>query len=280
MRRPILLLLVLLCSCLAGCTSVFLYPDRVRYPGDRTLGTGAEDVWIRAHDGGQLHALHLPAQGPSRATVLYLHGNAENLSSHIRAVGWLPARGYSVLALDYRGYGRSSGKASVAGIHQDANAALDWLLAHEGDTPLIVFGQSLGGSVAIRLVADAASRQRIAAVIADSAFSSYRDVAREKLGQVWLTWALQWPLSLLISDGYSAIDVVERIAPIPLLLIHGERDPIVDARHSRRLHEAAHEPRELWLIPDGRHTDAVLRAPVRERLVDFMNAAVERAGDR
>ena len=277
MLPRVLLCWLLLTAGLSGCTSVFLYPDHVQYFRDRALGTPAEDVWIPARDGGELHALYLPAQGSSRATVLYLHGNAENVSSHVHAVRWLPAQGYSVLALDYRGYGRSSGDASVDGLHEDAEAALGWLAARQSDAPLIVFGQSLGGSVAIRVVADTALRERIVAVIADSAFASYRSVAREKLGQVWLTWPLQWPLSLLISDRYSAVGVVDRISPIPLLLMHGTRDVIVDSGNSQRLYDAAREPKDLWLIPDGLHTDSVSREPVRARLLEFLNAAIERA---
>lgn len=276
--RVCVLLLVWLSLCgLSGCTSVFLYPDRVHHLAERDLGTPAQDIWITAADGSDLHALYLPAGETPRATVLFLHGNAENLSSHVHAVAWLPDRGYAVLALDYRGYGRSQGAASVAGLHEDAAAALDWLRARQdrradGGAPVVIYGQSLGASVAIRLVATAASRERITAVIAESAFSSYRGIAREKLAQAWLTWPLQWPLSWLISDRHAAIDVVDRISPVPLLLIHGERDLIVDADHSRRLYAAAGEPRELWLIPQGRHIDAPRREPVRERMVRFLDA--------
>ena len=283
---------------LSGCTGLFLHPDQVHYLPDRTLGTPAQDVWIDTLDGSRLHALLLPAQGRPRASLLFLHGNAENLSSHVHAVTWLPARGYEVLALDYRGFGRSQGEASVDAIHEDARAALDWLTARYtnlsnladstdsadarddgdggGDTardmPLVVYGQSLGASVAIRLVAQQAqARTRVAAVIADSPFASYRGIAREKLGQVWLTWPLQWPLSLLISDRHAAIDVVGRISPVPLLLIHGERDRVVPAEHSRRLFTAAGEPKDLWLIPEGGHIDAVRRESLRTRLLAFLD---------
>ena len=277
--RPLALLC--LCLMLSGCTGVFLRPDRVGYLPDRALGTPAEDVWIAAADGSKLHALHLPAQGRTRATLLFLHGNAENLSSHIHAVSWLPAQGYAVLALDYRGYGRSPGSANVDSIHEDAATALAWLVARPAAEtgPLIVYGQSLGGSVTMSLVAGAPAeqRQRIAAVIADSAFSCYRGIAREKLGQFWLTWPLQWPLSWLVSDRYSAVDVVDRISPIPLLLIQGERDTVVSAGHAQRLYAAARDPKALWLLPKGTHIDAVYRESVRVRLLEYLDAASSRA---
>lgn len=265
---------------LSACTSVFLYPDRVQYLQNRPLATTAEEVWLTAADGSALHALYLPAGGSSRATLLYLHGNAENLSSHIHAVTWLPAQGYSVLALDYRGFGRSQGTASIAAVHEDAESALAWLVARDSDTrlPVILYGQSLGGSVAVRLAARTALRDRIAAVVAESPFASYRGIARDKLAQFWLTWPLQVPLSWLISDRYAAVDVVADLAPIPLLLIHGERDAVVGAQHSQRLFEAARDPRDLWRIPEGGHIDATRQHEVRRRLLEFLAAVSARGG--
>lgn len=270
-----LLAVLLVCGALCGCTSVFIYPDRVQHLPGRPLGTPVEDIWITAPDGSKLHALYLPAQTAPRASLLFLHGNAENLSSHVHAVSWLPAQGFSVLAVDYRGFGRSQGSASVGAMHEDAAVALAWLAARDAQVPLIVFGQSLGGSIALRLVAESPLRPRVVGVIADSAFSSYRGLAREKLAALWLTWPLQVPMSMLISDKHSAIDIVDRISPIPLLLIHGERDAVVNAQHSARLYEAAAEPKALWLIPDAAHIAATRREPVRERLIEYLHAMTE-----
>lgn len=270
------LALMLLCAALSGCTSVFLYPDRAQHLPGRPLGTAAEDVWINARDGSRLHALYLPTQSTPRATLLHLHGNAENLSSHAHLVSWLPARGYAVLSIDYRGYGRSEGEARVEALHEDAESALAWLVDRGADAtgPLVVLGQSIGGSVAIRAVAQSPLREHVRAVIADSAFSAYRRIAREKLAGPWLTWPLQWPLSLLISDRFAAVDVVADISPIPLLLIHGDRDLIVDASHSQRLFDAAREPKALWRIAEGEHIDALRRGAVQERLIEYLDGTL------
>jgi len=276
LRRVSVIWMLMLVSMLAGCTNVFLQPDRIAHFPGRSVETPVTDVWITAADGTALHALYLPAPGSARATVLYLHGNAENLSSHIHLARWLPGRGYNLLALDYRGYGRSEGRASVAGLHQDVQAALAWLAEHD-DGPLVLYGHSLGGSVAIHAAATSPHRVRIAAVIADSAFASYRGIAREKLGQLWLTWPLQWPLSWLISDRYAALPVVGQLSPIPLLLIHGERDPVVPPHHAESLFAAAGEPRALWRIPQGGHIDAVRRAEVRDRMHAYLDAVTDRS---
>lgn len=266
-----------LCCCMAGCTSVFLQPDRVQYFTKRTLDTPAQDTWIAARDGSELHALYLPAHGVRRGTILYLHGNAENLSSHIYMVNWLPADGYAVLALDYRGYGRSQGNASIDAAHEDAESALAWLVAQGASNtgPLIVLGQSLGASIGIRVVARSPLHDHVAAVIADSAFASYRRIAREKLAAFWLSWPLQWPLSLLISDRYAPIDVVADLAPIPLLLIHGEQDAVVDAHHAQALYAAAGQPKALWLVPHCEHIGALRRETVRQRLRDYLDGVTQ-----
>lgn len=252
----------------AGCTQLFLHPGHMQVLHPDTLGLRYEDVWLPAPDGARLHGWYLPAAAPSRGTVLHLHGNAENITTFIKAVHWLPAAGYNVLLVDYRGYGRSEGVATIDTVHEDAGLALDAALARPG--PLFVFGQSLGGSAAIYAVAHHPQRARVAAVIAEGAFSSYRRIAREKMGQAWFTWPLQWPLSFLFSERYAAGRAVAALAPVPLLVVHGENDPVVPPSHARRLFEAAREPRELWIVPGAGHVDAFTRAENREVLLAFL----------
>lgn len=277
--RPLICLLLAGAMGLAGCTQIFLQPDRVAHYPERSFGTPTEDVWIES-EGLRLHALLMPASGKPLATVLYLHGNAENLSTHAHLVSWLPAQGYTVLALDYRGYGTSGGERDIDGAHADAQAALAWLVARGAELtgPLIVFGQSIGASIAIRTVAASPERGHVAALISDSGFSSYRRIAREKLALLWLTWPLQWPLSFLMSDRYAAIDVVAQISPIPLLILHGDADVVVDVSHAQRLYDAAREPKDLWIVPGGNHIDATLHKPVRQRLLDYLRMVADANG--
>lgn len=263
---------------LGGCSQLFLHPNQEQVLHPEKLGLRYEDVWLTAPDGAKLHGWYLPAEN-ARGSVLHLHGNAENISTFIAAVHWLPARGYNVLLVDYRGYGRSEGYATVDNVHEDAALALQYLLDRPGGGPVAVFGQSLGGSAAIYAVAHAPDPARIGAVIAEGAFSSYSRIAREKMNRFWLTWPLQWPLSLLFSDRYAAQDAVARLGSVPLLQIYGERDEVVPPSHARILSEAARGPRELWMVPGGRHVDTFTRAPGREenrerltRYLDSMRA--------
>lgn len=272
LARAIALALVLAAP-LAGCTNVFLQPDRREHLPQRPLGTAAEALRIPVTDTETLSALWLPTPTPARAHLLFLHGNAENLSSHVHAVTWLPAAGYAVLAIDYRGYGRSDGVATLDHAQADAAAGLRWLAERDPQTPIIVFGQSLGAAIGLHLAATTPLHGRIAAVVADSGFAGYRRIAREKLAAFWLTWPLQGPLSWTISDRDDPQAVIHRIAPIPLLLIHGERDAVIPPAHADTLLARAGEPKTLWRLPAGQHIDSMRRDEIRERLKVWLDAA-------
>jgi uncharacterized protein len=253
----------------AGCTQIFLQPGHMQVLHPARLGLAWEDVWLPSLDGARMHGWWLPAAAPARGTVLHFHGNAENITTFLGAVHWLPAAGYNVLLVDYRGYGRSEGVATIDGVHEDARVAIDAALARPG--PLFVFGQSLGGSIAVHAVAHHPERARIKAVIAEGAFAGYRRIAREKMNALWLTWPVQWPASLLFSDRYAAQDAAAMLAPVPLLVVHGTDDVVVAPSHARRLYEAAREPRELWLVP-GPHVAAFTKLENRERLLAYLAA--------
>lgn len=256
----------------SGCTSVFFQPQRMQYLTPDEIGLVYEDVYFRNSDGLMLHGWFLPARGNAKGTVLFLHGNAQNISTHIASVHWLPAQHYNVFLPDYRGYGLSEGEASLAGVQDDINSAMDYLL-HRPDLDskrIVILGQSLGGALAIYNVAHSPYRQKIKALIVESAFSDYRDIAREKLASFWLTWPLQWPLALTINNDYSPLTVVSKVSPIPLLIIHGDNDNIVPLSNGQTLFAAAAEPREIWVVANGGHIEAFRRKEYQARLLQYL----------
>lgn len=262
----------LLSAILVGCGNVFFLPYRGHVQTPDRLGLKYEDVYFNAGDGTRLHGWFLPAQGRALGTILFLHGNAENISTHIMSVRWLPVRGFNVFLPDYRGYGVSEGKPSFAGVQDDVESALKTLIAQPGVEPgrIVVFGQSLGGAIAVYRVAHSAYRANIRALVVESAFSSHRQITREKLADFWLTWPLQYPLSWTVSDEYSPAGAVARIAPIPLLIIHGDSDPIVPLHHGQRLFDLAREPKQLWIVQGGNHIQAFQSQNYRDRFVAYL----------
>jgi uncharacterized protein len=259
---------------LTGCTGLFFYPSHQEVQTPERLGLVYENISLQTVDGVRLHAWYLPAQGTAQGTILHLHGNAENISTFIASVWWLPARPASAHSRDSRAAARCSRAPDVGGLHRDAEAALGWLVNRGGVNRdrLILLGQSLGGSVALYTAAHAARRDYIRAVVTEGAFSGYRRIAREKMALLWLTRYLRWPLAWLFNDDYSAEEAMPRIGRTPVLLIHGADDEVIPPSHAQRLYEAAAGPRDLWLIPGGRHADNLTKPDVRERLIRYLDA--------
>ncbi|WKZ56726.1 MAG: alpha/beta fold hydrolase [Bdellovibrionota bacterium] len=268
--RTLALLVLLLMP--AGCTSVFFHPLRKHVQTPQDLGLAYEDVYLS--EGPRIHGWYLPAQGTHRATILFLHGNAENISTHINSVAWLPQVGFAVFALDYRGFGRSEGSPTLAALSEDVEIATEYLKEREGSKNLCLFlyGESLGGSIGLHAAAKMAPQRPYCAVISQSAFAGYRRVAGEKLDQFWLTRLLRTPLLWTIDRGYDPLDVVEQIAPTPTLFIHGTADQIVPPDHSRALFERARSPKALWEIEGAGHIQALRSESSRQRFVEYLLA--------
>lgn len=272
-RRTALVLLV--AATATGCTGLFFHPSRSLPGSPADLGLAYRDVWFEAADGTPLHGWFLPARGTAKAMLLHLHGNAGNVATHLGFVAWLPAQGISVLTVDYRGYGRSGGAPTLAGVHLDAAAALAQALAlrdTEGMTaqPFGVLGQSLGGSIAITALARSELKSRTCLLVIDAAFAGYRRIVRDKLGEFWLMGPLRSVLSAGIADGFDPVDEIGKLAPTPLLILHGDEDPVVPLAHGQALFAAAQQPKQLWVVRGGGHLDAFATPELRTLLVNSL----------
>jgi uncharacterized protein len=264
--------LAVLALALTSCTSLVFQPMRelVLTPGE--IGLDWREVAFTTADGVRLDGWFLPARAPRQGSVLFLHGNAENISTHIASVAWLPGAGFDVFLFDYRGYGRSQGEPSLDGLQEDFAAALRTLIAMPAADPerIVVFGQSLGGALAITGLAASPDKSRVRALVVEGAFTSLRALAREKLAGFWLTWPLQWPLGFTIDDRYRPVDVIGELAPMPVLIIQGEADQVVPREQGIALFEAAGQPKQLWLLPDTGHIQAFARIDNRRRLRAYL----------
>ncbi len=231
----------------------------MKYPAglwDLQRQLGAEDVWLRTGDGVRIHAWWV-AQPGTRLATLYLHGNAGNVthrSGHIREI---TAAGSSILIVDYRGYGKSSGWPTEAGLYRDARAAYGYLRqAGFGPERIVLHGESLGTAVAVEL----ASLQGCAGLVLEAPFTSARDVARSVLPG----------LGPLLTWGFNSRRKIPGLR-VPLLVLHGERDEVIPVALGRALYEAANPPKSFWQIPGATHNDMLDAAgpQYRERLRQF-----------
>ena len=270
-----------LCLSLVACGGIFFYPNERWVQNPARQGLDYQDIILIHEDGLRLHGWWLPAeQQPFKGTVYFLHGNAQNVSTHLMNGAWLPARGYQVFILDYRGYGLSEGRARLPGVAEDVQLGLDWLKAsgRVGDeAPLIVFGQSLGASLVARVMGDERNQGAADCVILEAGFAGYRDITRDVLRQSWLLSPLRFLITPTLPRQHDAINYIAGIAPTPLLIMHSEEDEIIPFEHGERLFEAAAEPKTFQRLR-GRHIHSTTAEDVRDRLVEFMREDCRQGG--
>lgn len=229
---------------LQACSSVLFFPTRQYTITPDKVHINYADVNLSSQDGLLLQGWYLPARRPARGTILFLHGNGENISTHLAMVYWLPAEGYDVYLFDYRGYGASQGEVDLVGSLQDIESMIAYVAANKSmPDRFIVLGHSLGASMGIYAVTKTAYKQDLAGMISIDAFSDYRTVTRDVLSRSWLTWLFQWPLSLAMDNRFSPRYYIGDISPIPIVLLHSDTDEIIEPYHSRILLQAAKEPK-------------------------------------
>ena len=220
------------------------YPSRDIPATPANINLSYEEVCFPTRDGETLHGWFILAKKPI-ATVLYCHGNAGNISHRLHRVKFFHDMGINVLIFDYRGYGKSSGRPGEKGLYQDAQAAYDYLIAKKNiqSQDLVVYGKSLGGSVAV----DLCQKREVGKLILESTFSSVGEVAKE------IYTFLQ--VKLFITQKYNSLKKIDKIS-IPKLIVHGRDDEIIKFQHSQMLYAKAAEPKE-YLPFTGGHNDEV-----------------------
>ncbi len=228
-------------------SSLLFLPDGKVSATPAQIGLAFSDVSVTTEDGERLHGWLVKA-ARARGTLLFFHGNAGNVSHRLESLRLFSRLGLDVFIVDYRGYGRSTGRPSEQGTYRDARAAWDWLVRERGESPrrIILFGRSLGAAVAV----DLASEKRGAGLILESGFTSVPDLAAEIYP--WL------PVRLLSRFHYDSLSKIGRVGQ-PLLVLHSPDDEIVPYRHGRRLFEAASEPKRFQQMTGG-HNDGFLRS--------------------
>jgi fermentation-respiration switch protein FrsA (DUF1100 family) len=224
----------------------FLYSpvQEVTYaPGE--LGLDFESVVFKTSDGLRLTGWYIPAEN-AELTVLFCHGNGGNMMHCLDSINILYNLGLNCFIFDYRGYGNSDGKPGEEGTYLDARAAYKWLTEEKEISPddIIVFGRSLGGSIATQL----ASKVKMWALIIESAFTSYVDIGRKFYPYMPVRWFARF--------SYRTIDCIKDVH-CPVMIIHSRNDETIPFEFGLELYEAANEPKEFVEI-FGSHNDGFL----------------------
>ena len=229
-----------------GCNALVnvftFYPDRSNVPDPAQLPAGVAELFIPTADGERLQCYHLT--NPASDTLLiYFHGNAGHIGHRIPELQRLAAMRLNVLGISYRGYGKSTGRPSEAGVYADGEAALNYAQGRLGFAPerIMLLGRSLGASVAVEI----ARGRPLRAVILVTPFTSGQEMGRRMgLG----------PLARLAGNAFDSLSKVNELRA-PLQVVHGTADEVVPFSMGQRLYAAAPEPKQFAAVQDGLHND-------------------------
>lgn len=268
-------LLIFIFALLASCSNFLFVPLKPLPVTPDAAGILYEDLFIETADGFKLHGWKLHAdtgksQGKKLGTILFFHGNGDNVSTQLPNTFWLTKEGYDLYVFDYREYGKSQGKAELDSIISDNELMIAYVAEQlTKDEKVIVLGHSLGAAMAIYSVAHSNHRDKIAALITLEAFSDYHDVTQDVLSKSWLLWLFQWPLSFTVDNSYRPLDSIGLISPIPVMIIHSVNDEMIGMYHAERLFAAAKEPKIFAQIDSG-HNDVLITKQNRQVLFDYL----------
>lgn len=234
-------------------TRLIFFPSKEITKTPKVLHLPYEDVWLPVKLPSRkvelIHGWWIKAkQSPNSKVLLYLHGNGLNISANIAHASRFQQLGFSVLMIDYRGYGLSEGSfPSEAQVYQDTITAWNYLVQQRQIPPsrIFIYGHSLGGAIAIDL---AVKRPEAAGLIVESSFTSISEiVAYRKLFSMF-------PVNLILTQRFESIKKLHRLK-MPVLFIHGTEDTTVPYFMSQQLYAAAPEPKKLILVPGAEHND-------------------------
>ncbi|KPM33499.1 Hydrolase with alpha/beta fold protein [Croceitalea dokdonensis DOKDO 023] len=200
-----------------------------------------EEFFLKAKDGARLNGLHFKAAKP-KGVILYFHGNAGNLARWGQIATFFVEKQYDLVIMDYRTYGKSTGKLSEANLFADAQLFYDYTKQYYDEDLIRVYGRSLGAAIATQV----ASKNTPYQLILETPFYNLKDVARQRFAFL--------PLDLLLKYEFPSNQYIKQVN-CPITIYHGTEDSVVDYKSGQRLFEVAEAPKEFITIPKGEHNN-------------------------
>ena len=248
-----------------GGNKLFYFPTRDEPATPATWGFKFENVDFKSGDGTALHGWFITSRKtPAAGTVVFSHGNAGSIGHHLGFIMWLAEAGYHVFTYDYRGFGKSAGSVNRRGMVNDVKAAFASARRRADVDParLVSYGHSLGGAKSVTALGESPVKG-LQAVVIDGAFASYLEMARIIGGQLGAS---------LVTDELAPESYVEKLSPVPLLVVHGTRDEVVPIAQGRKLFKGALEPKTFFEVKAGHHGDSLARdhGAYRKRMLEWL----------
>ena len=260
--------LLMLIFFFSSCQKLFLFPSKKIYSNKKKFNFKINEIYIN-YENVKINAYEINPKSKKEEIFIILHGNAQNISAHINKFIWLANMGYKILIFDYQGYGKSSGEASIQKAIKDIKNVLIYA-KNKYKKPLIIIGQSLGGSLGLYTLTSLKNQNFIKLIILDSSFSSYKRIAKDKLSSSFLTYPFLW-LNNFVSDEFSPLKNINKLST-NILIIHSTLDNIVAPYHSYIIFDNIKSSfKELWLNKKYLgHTNALLDKRMQNELFNLI----------
>lgn len=219
-------------------------PTKELVSSPKNDGIEYEEIFIDTPDKEKLHGYFLPASKKTKNTMLYLHGNADNVTSWYKSCFEIQKHvPVNALVIDYRGYGKSTGKPTRRGVIIDAQSMYQYLI-HRGltNSDISIYGMSIGGAIGLEL----AIREKVKSIVIQSSIMSIKEAAKDIYPAL--------PQFMIKNDLFNSTENIKKIN-VPVFISHGENDETVSVRHSYKLYELANKPKTLLILKGAGHND-------------------------
>ena len=249
--------LILIISLFIFQRSFLYFPEKGKIDSSYFLNTELEEISFSTSDELILKSWVKKPESEDEFTILIFHGNGGHVGHRVSKFETFIEKGYGLFFLEYRGYADNPGKPSEKGLYNDALAAIKFLSEKNiKSNKIILYGESLGCGIAVKL----STEFEFAATILEAPFTSINDVAQK------LYWYL--PAKWLVLDRYNIIDIVNKIKS-PLLILHGEKDRIIDINFGKKVFKAANQPKESLFVPHAGHNN-LFEFDVQKKILFFL----------
>lgn len=251
------LFLLFVTATLTGCSSMLYYPSRALYVDPRKLNPKPVENVVKVGE-IEVHGWTLTPLAVPKTTIVFFHGNGGNRSGHIVPLLPLLKEGHEINTFDYPGYGQTKGQPTPENTVQTAIEVIRFVKRNRPQTPLVIYGNSLGGAIAQRAVWELRNEIKPDLFIIDSSFTSYRSAARQILGHSAITWLFQPIGWLVMNDTWAPGKRMKDIHSVPTIVIHSRTDEVIDFSLGQRVFELVNEPKEFWIRESGAHNESLV----------------------
>ena len=283
--KSLILLVSISLFILTGCQKVFFQPKETLIYSASVTKYNPKNLIVKISDNREIHGWFFKTLHKSpKGTIIFFHGNSNNISYESRKVLFVLEEGYNLLTFDYGGYGYSEGSPTVDSVLNDSLEFIDKVIDEEitkkslGITNLdnlIIHGQSMGGATVSHVARYCKHKDKFKTLILDSTFTSWQQIVREVSRKHLLFWPWEDLTAIIFPDSKAALDNIEHINIENILIMHSKADRLIDFHHSEEIFEKANSKNVIFLSDkSSKHARMFENKYIRKAYIDFINESL------